>query len=108
MFHYCVVRRDLSTGKAGAMLIHAARESGAVFPFPEDTYAGAVTVLDEPALRALAQVLDNADVDYRGIIEDAAPYAGQLMALGIAPAPKSTLRRYLAALPSFGKPQETT
>jgi len=96
--HYCITRRDLSAGLQAANLIHAAGESSPG-NLPDTTYAVALTVPDEPALRSLARKLALAGVRHCAIIESEGSHAGQLMAIGCAPAERSHLKKHLSSYP---------
>ena len=56
-------------------------------------------VPDEGALRAVAARLELARVPCTRVVEVDAPYEGQLMAIGLAPARKEDVRRYVSSLP---------
>ena len=79
-------------------MVHAAGESSPG-NLPEGTHAIALTAPDEAALWRLAHTLRQHRVEHRCIIEVDSPYAGQLLAIGIAPRRKEEVRRYLSALP---------
>mgnify|MGYP000913997715 CR=1 FL=1 len=96
--HYCITRADLPRGVQAAQLIHAAGESSPG-DLPPGTFAIALTVPDEPALRALARRLGMAEILHRGIYEVDEPWNGQMMAIGIAPARRSVLKKLLSELP---------
>ena len=93
-----MVRTDISRGLQSANLIHGAGESSPG-NLPEGTHAVALAVPDELALHHLAAKLEAADVRFVRIVESDAPYAGALMALGLVPARKETLRRHLSSYP---------
>lgn len=76
--HYVIVRRDLPTGLAGAMILHAAGESG---PAPPGSVAILLGVADEPELRELAARTPGAHI----VSECDGPYEGQAMAFALAP-----------------------
>ena len=80
------------------MLIHAAGESSPGNLSPH-TYAIALQARDENALNDLSFKLAAGGIPHKRIIENDAPYTGQLMAIGIKPMHRSALRRYLSALP---------
>lgn len=80
------------------MLIHAAGESSPG-NLDEGTYAIALTVPDEGAMRAVSARLKLAGVSHVRVTEPDAPYSGQLMALGLVPARKEDVRRFLSSLP---------
>jgi hypothetical protein len=65
---------------------------------PSGTYAVALEARDEAALLQLGRTLTAANIQHVAVTESDAPYAGQLMAIGCAPAPKEHLRRYLSSL----------
>lgn len=92
------MRRDLPRGTQAAQLIHAAGHSSPG-GLPDHTFAIALTCLDEVELRALSLRLDAAGIKHERIHEPDEPYNGQLMALGLPPAYKSTYRRFLSNLP---------
>ena len=80
------------------MLIHAAGESS-TGNLPPNTYAIALALPNERALRRFARRLGENGIVHRGIYEPDAPYHGQLMAIGIYPDRKSKLRKLLSKLP---------
>ncbi len=82
---------------ACAQLIHAAGESsdGKLKP---GTYAVALGVETEKELCALADELDAKGVPVHRVEESTGKYAGQLMALGIEPGPKSIRGKHLSNL----------
>lgn len=94
--HYCLVRADLSPGLQAANLIHAAGESG---PVPEHTHAVALHCRDEAHLREVWARLQGAGVKHTAILECDGEHAGELMALGCAPAPRKEVRKLLSSLP---------
>jgi hypothetical protein len=83
---------------AFAQCLHAAGESsdGKLKP---GTYAVALGVETEKELRVLADKLGAKDVPIHRVEESTGKYAGQLMALGIAPGPKNLRGKYLSTLP---------
>ncbi len=83
---------------ACAQLVHAAGESsnGKLKP---GTYAVALGVETEKDLRDLADKLEAQGVPVHRVEESTGKYAGQLMALGIAPGPKSVRGKHLSNLP---------
>lgn len=98
MTHYCVVRTDLPLGVQAAQLIHAAGQSSPG-NLPDGTYAVALSVKDEAELRALADALEQAGLSRQLIVESDEPYAGQAVALGIAPMERRALKRFLSRFP---------
>jgi len=96
--HYCIVRTDIPIGLAFAQCVHAAGESsdGKLKP---GTYAVALGVETEKQLHALADELEAKGVPVHRVEESHGKYAGQLMALGIAPGPKSVRGKHLSTLP---------
>lgn len=92
------MRRDLPLGLMGAMIVHAAGES-VIERLDDTTHAVVLTARDEAHLRAEADRLEARGVELVRVIEDRAPYAGALMALGIRPGRKEALRRHLSSLP---------
>lgn len=92
------MRTDIPVGLAFAQLLHAAGESsdGNLKP---GTYAVALAVADGEKLEVLANNLEHFGVPIHRVVESHGKYAGQLMALGVTPGPKSVRGRYLSNLP---------
>jgi len=78
--------------------VHAAGES-APGDLPSGTYAVALAAESEAELRRLADQLEAAGEPVVRIVEQHGRYAGQPMALGIRPGPKSQRGRLLSSLP---------
>jgi hypothetical protein len=95
--HYCITREDLPHGIQAAQIIHAAGESSPG-NLPPHTYAIALTTRDERELSELSYELFRAGISHRRIIENDAPWTGQLMAIGIKPMFRSELRKHLSGL----------
>lgn len=93
-----MTRRDLPRGTQAAQLIHAAGHS-ATGPLPEHTFAIALSCADEVELEAVSKRLSEAGISHERVREPDAPYNGQLMALGLPSAYKSTYRRFISNLP---------
>lgn len=98
--HYIVVRADLPPGVQAAQIAHAAGESSPG-NLPSGTHAIVLACPNEGALFHVAQRLGSAGMPFTAIEEPDAPWDGALMAIGLPPAPRSTLRRYLSSLPLF-------
>jgi hypothetical protein len=57
-------------------------------------------VPDETALRRIAEALGDHSLTHTLVIEDAGPFAGQAMAIGITPsADRAAIRKVTSALP---------
>lgn len=54
---------------------------------------------DSEGLRALLERLEAADVPHRAIRESDPPYDGDLLAVGLCPAPRNEVRKYVSSLP---------
>ena len=55
---------------------------------------------DEAALRRVADALGAASLTHKLVVEDAGPFAGQAMAIGICPSTdRSAIRKVTSALP---------
>lgn len=93
--HYCITRADIPTGLQAAQLIHAAGESSPG-NLPPHCYAIALVCKNEAELQALSEKLFFHGIKHKRIVESDAPYTGQLMAIGIPPAERSKLKRYLS------------
>lgn len=96
--HYCVVRSDLPFGAQAAQLIHAAGQS-VTEPAAEGTYAIALHAKDETELYRLTAKLELGGIKHTPIRESDAPYAGQLMAIGIPPQDRAKLKPFLSSYP---------
>jgi hypothetical protein len=60
----------------------------------------ALVVPDETSLRRVAEALGRESLTHKLIVEDAGPFAGQAMALGIEPTTdRQAIRRVTSALP---------
>lgn len=93
------MRRDLPRGLQAANLIHAAGESshGAL---PPNTRAVALWT-DDPTLAQLERKLLDAQIPHTAIREPEAPWNGALMAIGIAPCERETLKPLRDVLPQL-------
>lgn len=78
-------------------MVHAAGES-AIDQVPVGTYA-IVLATDRAGLEELERMLLEESVPHAAIRENWEPYNGQLMAIGLTPAPKSEVKRYVSSLP---------
>lgn len=95
--HYIIVRPDLPRGVLAAQVTHAAGESSSGDLSP-GTYA-VVLQASPDALISLEQQLIERDVPHRAIRESSGAYEGQLMALGLRPAPRKEVQRHVSSLP---------
>jgi len=93
-----IIRADLPLGVQIAQTIHAAGESsdGNV---PKGTYAIALAARDELHLHRVEKKLRASGIPHVAIREPDAPYFGALMAIGIAPGPRSVVGKEVARLP---------
>ena len=96
--HFIITRRDLPLGPLAAQVAHAAGNSSPG-NLPEHTIAVVLGVPDEPALESVAKRLTLAGAEFVRIVEDDAPYHGQLMAIGCKPGRKEVIGRSLSGLP---------
>ena len=79
-----------------AQVAHAASEASGHPP----TIVVALAVPDETTLRRIAEALGENSLTYKLITEDAGPYAGQAMALGLTPSTdRKALGKVVSALP---------
>lgn len=79
-----------------AQTAHAASEASGYPP----TIVVALAVPDEAALRRVAEALGAASLTHKLVVEDAGPFAGQAMALGICPSTdRQAIRKVTSALP---------
>jgi hypothetical protein len=96
-----IVRDDAPTGVQVAQTIHAAGQSaqlpGAGTASPP-TVAVALAASPEE-LAALARTLADAGVPHVLVHEPDAPWRGALMAIGVVPSSRATVRRFVVHLP---------
>lgn len=93
------MRSNVSHGVQVAQVAHAAGES-AGGPLPDGTIVVALAVLDESALREVAERLTQHGIAFKLIIENEGLYTAQAMAIGCAPTTnRAALRRVLSQLP---------
>lgn len=93
---YTIVRGDLPPGVQVAQTAHAASEASGHPP----TIVVALMVPDEASLRRVAEALGENSLTYKLITEEDGPYAGQAMAVGIAPSTdRKAIRKVTSALP---------
>lgn len=93
-----LVRPDLPRGLLAAQVVHAAGESASETQLKSGTYAVVLQATGEQ-LHVLAGELQAAGVEFRSIVESDPPYAGELMAIGLKPAPRAQIRRYVSSFP---------
>lgn len=101
LFHYVVVRRDITLGEQLAQACHAAGESPGPKPEPGCTMV-VLHAADEHHLHLIAARLDKAGIPYGRVTEcpDDDKYPSQLMAIGCAPTEdRSLMKRALSSLP---------
>jgi len=79
-----------------AQLCHAAGETG---PAEPGCYAVVLAAESQRELSRLADRLDALEVPVHRVVESHGRYAGQLMAIGIPPGPKSIRGWHLSSLP---------
>ena len=94
-----IIRADLPVGVKIAQTIHAAGESSPG-SLPSDTRAVALQARDEAELLSLERALTDAGFYFSAIREPDPPWNGALMAIGLAPQPRTPeLRQLLGRLP---------
>lgn len=81
-----------------AQLIHSAGESSPG-NLPGGTHAIALTARDSAHLAEISEKLKVNGVSHVPIVENCPPYRGELLAIGVVPAPRSALKRYFSSLP---------
>lgn len=93
---YTIVRGDLPHGTQVAQTAHAASEASGHPP----TIVVALVVPDEGSLRRIAEALGDKSLTHKLIVEDAGPFAGQAMAIGVDPTTdRNAIRKVTSALP---------
>jgi peptidyl-tRNA hydrolase len=98
-----IVRDDLPRGTLAAQVVHAAGESARLTPrLPRGTHA---VVLGATGARLLdlERALCAAGVPHAAIREPDSPYHGALLAIGVQPAPRASLKRHLGKLRLLGE-----
>jgi hypothetical protein len=63
------------------------------------THAVVLAAKDQDHLRDVSAYLANKLVKHHSVYENDPPYADQLMAIGVPPAPRDELRRLFSSLP---------
>jgi len=84
-------------GIQGAQIAHAAGESS-TGSLPPGTYA-VILQASKEELEALEQKLQLEGVPHRAIRENDPPWCGELLAIGLRPALKKEVKRFVSALP---------
>lgn len=93
---YVLVRSDLPHGVQVAQVAHAASEASG---HPQ-TIVVALAVPSESALRDVAAALGDRSLTHQLVVEDAGPFAGQAMAIGVSPTiDRSAIRKVTSHLP---------
>lgn len=83
-----------------AMCVHAAGESSPG-NLSSGTFAIALAARDEAHLKEIATRLETNKVPHVLIYEPDQPWNNSLMSVGVAPALKNDLRRYLSDIPKY-------
>lgn len=97
---YAVIREDLPHGVQLAQVGHAVQEALGHLP----TVMVVLAVADEAALRRVVGEIALADLAHAAVVEDAGPFAGQLVAVGLRPTlDRKTIKEVLGGLPLAGK-----
>lgn len=111
--HYCIVRRDLPFGVICAQLTHAAGESFYRLPqfstgsqYSTHTIAVVLGARNETKLLKLEDWLKEDDVPHVAIREPDAPWYNQLMAIGLVPAQRETVQKYVKYFQTIRHVQE--
>lgn len=98
LYHYAVVRSDLSLGTICAQLVHAVGES-CQGPVPSGTYAVVLAVKNEDELLRVHAGLEKAGIRCVLIREPDAPFLNQAMAVGVTPCERLKVKKVLGRLP---------
>lgn len=85
-----------------AQVTHAAGESSPGH-LPEGTHAVVLAAKSEAEILDVERRLALAGIPHVSVRETDALYVGQLMAIGLAPAPKPKIRKHLSSLPLLGR-----
>ncbi len=100
LYHYVLVRGDLTPGQVAAQLVHAAGESARLAAvLPPNTHAVVLQVPDEVTLLEFELTLLKGGYSISSIREPDAPFNGQITAIGIEPQVRNKLRKILGNLP---------
>ena len=111
LYHYIVLRNELPDGVQLAQTVHAAGESSLLRldgslrtgRLPANTHAVVLAETAKTPLEALEAQLRAAGIAHAAIREPDAPYLGQLLAIGAAPAPRKQVGRFFKGLPLAGR-----
>lgn len=95
--HYVIVRKDLPKGVIAAQLVHAAGESMT----PGHHYAVVLAVADEYALLDIELALCTEGIEHVSVREPDAPHNGALMAIGVKPCERDSVRNVLRSLATY-------
>ena len=99
-----IVRDDLPRGVLAAQVVHAAGESARLAAsLPPGTHA-VVLGASGARLSRLERELAAAGVPHAAVREPDPPYHGALLAIGVQPAPRASLRRHLGKLRLLEEP----
>jgi len=87
LFHFCIVRSDMTFGQICAQLTHAAGESAALFgkPLPPETIAVVLASKNEEHLIQIKEKLDHLDIEHVSFYEPDFPFNGAMTAIGVIP-----------------------
>ncbi len=101
LYHYVIVREDLSRGTALAQTVHAAGESSVLLEtLPEDTRAVVLAAQNEAHLLQVEALLRARKIPHRAIREPDMPHNGALMAIGLVPsADRKKIQKVTSKLP---------
>lgn len=93
--HYVIVRSELTVKQKFAQIGHASGESAGLRTPPDDKtdFIALEGTLSE--IEAVLPKLESKDFRFVRCIENAAPFAGQLVAIGIEPSTRSALTKTL-------------
>lgn len=97
-----MIRADLPVGDKIAQCTHAAGESASEWArrenrnLPTDTHAVCLAAPDEAALLKLEQKLIRGGVAHKAIREPDEPYNGALVAIGLFPAYRKQVKKYVS------------
>lgn len=91
--HYVIVCEDLPLGQKFAQLLHAAGESAVVAAPPDSNTVAVALEAPRADLVELIADLRSRDIPLVEVVETEGEFAGQLMAIGIAPTRDNRVRK---------------
>lgn len=108
VWHYVIVRRELTGGALLAQTLHASADSlkkhiDAGGQYPDDA-RGVVLVATKEQMHVAANALVDADVPFHRVLETDGPLAGSITALALITTDRDSLKPHLGHLRPWRAP----